>query len=395
LAFSSSAKLAGSIAPIRRDSDLASSKGSPRVDPTDWEDRVLILAMRRSRALMKLSQLRPQDRPFSTTPDPRFYYAASPHEAALERLRRAIDDGEGLMLLTGEPGTGKTLLAHLLLDRLGGDINSALLTNCRFASRGDLFRALLFDLGRPYQTMGEQELRLALAEYLLEQFAKERRTVLILDEAQGLTPDLLEELRLLGNLEAGGGKAVQIVLIAQSTILETLALPELTVLNQRLSVRMHLDPLDLHESVDYLLHQLRQAGLRPERAITDEALSVLGKNAQGVPRLLNRYTRQAMTLAEQAEADTVDVEAALEALEQLGVSAEPAEDEFPTRPTLAGELNEANSPSRITTAAPVAAPRTPLLAPPLPASAADRARGPAPDPAWYSGAMQSSKIDLE
>jgi general secretion pathway protein A len=336
---------------------------------------------------MKLSQLSLQDRPFSTTPDPRFYYAASPHEAALERLRRAIDDGEGMALLTGEPGSGKTLLAHLLLDRLGGDVNSALLTNCRFGSRSDLFRALLFDLGQEYQGLGEQELRLALAEYLLEQFGRKRRTVLILDEAQGLTPDLLEELRLLGNLEAGGGKAVQVVLIAQPTILETLSLPELAVLNQRLAIRVQLDRLDLHESVDYLLHQLRQAGIRPERAVTDEALSVLGKNAQGVPRLLNRYAREAMLLAEQMEAERVDAEVAIEALAQFGVSAEAAEEDFPTRPTLAGDLETTvASESQMSTAAGFVPSVGPTRIPSLPVSAAHRAKGLATDPAWFTGA---------
>src|ERR1043166_7497115 len=122
---------------------------------------------------MKLSYFRFQVRPFPTTPDPQFYYPATPHEAALERLRRAIDDGEALALLTGEPGTGKTLLAHLLLQRLGDDVNSALITNCRFASRADLFRAVLFDLGRPYAGICEQELRIALAEYLLDEVARE------------------------------------------------------------------------------------------------------------------------------------------------------------------------------------------------------------------------------
>src|SRR5580704_10085614 len=122
---------------------------------------------------------------------------------------------------------------------------------------------------------------------------------------------------------------------------------------------MQLNRLDLHESVDYLLHQLRQAGIRPERAVTDEALSVLGKNALGVPRLLNRYTRQAIAVAEQAEAETVDVEAAIEALEQLGVSVEPAEEEFPTRPTLAGETNEATGESRVLSRSAKVAPRMP------------------------------------
>lgn len=286
---------------------------------------------------MKLTYFRLQSRPFPTTPAPQFYYAATAHEAALERLMKGLDDGEGVLLLTGDAGTGKTLVAHLLLERLGRDLNTALLTNCRFASRADLLRALLFDLGQPHQGLGEQELRLALTSYLLDEFAGGKRTVIVLDEAQGLMPDLLEELRLLGNLEAGHGKAVQIVLVGLPALLDTLAKPELDALNQRLAVRETIDALDLHESADYLLHQLRQAGGRPERIMTDEAVSIIARTAHGVPRLLNRYAHHALAFAEQAVAERVDAEVALEALAQLGVEPEAEEDSLPARPTLTPE----------------------------------------------------------
>src|SRR5262245_15938199 len=105
---------------------------------------------------MKLSYFRLQARPFPTTPALQFYYAATPHEGALDRLLKGLDDGEGLLLLTGDAGTGKTLVAHLLLERLGRDLNTALLTNCRFVCRADLLRALLFDLGQAHQGLGEQ-----------------------------------------------------------------------------------------------------------------------------------------------------------------------------------------------------------------------------------------------
>jgi len=220
-----------------------------------------------------------QHRPFRPTPDTQSYYPATPHEYALERLARAVDDDEGLLLLTGDPGTGKTLLAHMLLERLGGEANTALITNCRFAIRADLLRSVLFDLALPQQGLSEQEMRLALTEHLLAQLAAGKRTVLIFDEAQDLTPDLLEELRLLGNLETGMGKAVQVVLVSQTAIGEKLQRPELAALSQRLAVRLRLEALDLHESADYLLHQIRSAGGRPERAMTDEAVRLIAKNA--------------------------------------------------------------------------------------------------------------------
>ncbi|MFL5341764.1 MAG: ExeA family protein [Gemmataceae bacterium] len=284
---------------------------------------------------MNLARFGLRLRPFRPTPDPQSYYPATPHEFALDRLARAVEDDEGLLLLAGDPGTGKTLLAHLLLERFGEDVQSSLITNCRFATRADLLRTVLFDLNRPHQGMGETELRLALTEHLLGQFAEGKRTLLVFDEAQDLTPDLLEELRLLGNLETARGKAVQIVLVGQPALLDTLRLPQLAVLNQRLPVRLRLEALDVHESADYLLHQIKAAGGRPERIITDEAVRLIARNARGIPRLLNQAGHQALALAESLDAEQVDVEVVIEALAALGIEAEMETEAELTPPRLA------------------------------------------------------------
>jgi general secretion pathway protein A len=260
--------------------------------------------------------------PFPTTPDSTCYYPATGHERALERLLQGLRHGEGLALLTGEPGTGKTLLCHCLLDRLRPDTTTAFLINSHLADRADLFQAILYDLSQSYEGRGEQELRLRLTEFLLKNFAAGRRTVLVVDEAQHLTPDLLEELRLLGNLEAGLGKAVQIVLSAQPTLLHTLRRPELAAFSQRLVVRVRLTPLGLEEAADYLLHHIRAAGGRPEVVITEEAVEVLARGTQGIPRLLNQAAAQALLMAESGEVEQVDAEAALEALTCLGMESE-------------------------------------------------------------------------
>jgi type II secretory pathway predicted ATPase ExeA len=265
-----------------------------------------------------------RQRPFPSTPDPACYYPATSHERALARLLRGLDDGEGLLLLTGEPGTGKTLLGHCLLERLDADVNAVLLTNSHFRDRAGLLQAVLFDLGLPYQGLGEQEMRLALTDHLLKAYAAGKRTVLVIDEAQHLDADLLEELRLWGNLEARSGKALQVVLSGQPSLLETLSSPQLAALRQRLVVRARLEPLPLQEAADYLLHHLRVAGGRPERLLADEAAELLARQARGVPRLLNQAAREALSLAAEAGAAQVDVEAALEALSLLGL--EPAEE---------------------------------------------------------------------
>jgi type II secretory pathway predicted ATPase ExeA len=261
-----------------------------------------------------------RQRPFPATPDPACYYPATDHERALARLLQGLEDGEGLVLLTGPEGTGKTLLCHCLLDRLGEGVDTAFLTNSHVPSRAALLQAILYDLSLPHESPGEQELRLALTDDLLRTYAEGRRTILLVDEAHHLTPDVLEELRLLGNLEARSGKAVQVVLIGLPPLLETLRRPELAALRQRLAVRVCLGPLPLEEAADYLLHHLRVAGGRTGQILSDEALELLARFTHGVPRLLNQAAHQALALAAEAGGGQVDAEAALEALALLDLA---------------------------------------------------------------------------
>ncbi len=258
-------------------------------------------------------------RPFRPAPVAELYYPATAHEIVLDRLLHAIADDEGLMLLTAEPGLGKTLIAHRLLERTGENITSILITNCRFNTRADFFRAILFDLGRPFNATGEQELRLNLMEAILDQVAQGKRILLVLDEAQDLTIDLLEELRLMSNIEGRGGKALAILFVAQPSIHETLRLPQLHLMNHRLAHRQSLRPLGMTEAADYVLHQIRAVGGRPDEIIDDVAVQLLARHTNGNPRLLNQAAHLAFELAHLAEAETVDAEAAIEALIQFGI----------------------------------------------------------------------------
>ncbi len=256
-------------------------------------------------------------RPFSSRPDGDYYYPASNHERALKALENAVLDLEGIAVLTGEPGTGKTLLCHRLLERLGPDINNAYLANSHVPNRTALLQSILFDLSQPYLGLSEQELRLGLMDHLLKTYESGRRTVVIVDEAQHLDPDLLEELRLLGNLEAKHGRALQVVLVAQPGLCTTLSRPETAGFQQRVAVRLTLEPLDRHEAADYLEQHIRAAGGRAKSLFTDEALEVLGSGSRGIPRLLNQAGHQALLLAHSAKLAAVDAEVALEALSIL------------------------------------------------------------------------------
>jgi type II secretory pathway predicted ATPase ExeA len=268
-----------------------------------------------------------RDRPFRPTPDAGSYYPATGHELALDRLRVALAEDQGLALLTGAPGTGKTLLCHVLLERLGNVFNPALLTNSHVGNVAGMLQAVLHDLSLPHEGRGEQELRLDLTDALLKSYAEGRPTLLIFDEAQNLPPDALEELRLLGNLEGREGKAVQVILVAQPSLLETLDQPSLAGLRQRLSVRAQLCALSQDEAADYLVHHIRAVGGKPERVFDDEALSLLARGSEGIPRLLNQTAHQALSLACRAEMDQVDAEAALEALTLCGIEVDLEEGE--------------------------------------------------------------------
>jgi type II secretory pathway predicted ATPase ExeA len=267
-----------------------------------------------------------RERPFRPIPDCQSYYPATSHEQALAQLLQAIDEDESLALLTGDPGTGKTTVGYCLLERLGERVTSAFLTNSHFHSRAGLLQAIVYDLSLPYEGRSEQELRLLLTDLLIKNCQSGKRAVLIIDEAHHLPAGLLEELRLFCNLEGSRSKAVQVVLIAQPFILETLKLPELAALAQRLMVRVRIESLGLHEAADYLVHQFRCTGGNPKTIVSDEALEVLARGTRGIARLLNQAAHQALKLSCAAGARQVDAESALEALASLGFSSALEED---------------------------------------------------------------------
>jgi general secretion pathway protein A len=272
-------------------------------------------------------------RPFAATPDSDRYYPATGHESALAALQHGLADDEGILLLTGVPGTGKTLLGQVILDRLPEDSITAFLTNGHLLDRTALLQAILYDLRLPYADRGEQVLRLRLTEQLLKNCEVGRRTLLVVDEAHLLSADLLEELRLLTNLEAGRRKALQVVLLGQPGILDTMNDPTLVALQQRLVVRGRLEPLGLAEAGDYLQHHVRQAGADPGKVFDEPAIEVLARGTGGLPRRLNQAAHQALVLADAAELPAVDAEAAIEALTVLGLSAEE-----PEEPAVAGSI---------------------------------------------------------
>lgn len=227
-----------------------------------------------------------RESPFNITPDPRFLFFSRRHREAYDHLLFGIRERKGFIQLTGEVGAGKTTLCRALLEDLGPDTRTALVLNPSF-SGAQLYRSILSELGLPYR--GNDRLRCleVLNQFLLEEVAAGRDVVLIVDEAQDLSFELLEQIRLLSNLETDQRKLLQIVLLGQNELRDKLDQRKLRQLRQRITVRYHLGALTARETAAYLRHRLHVAGAADPDLFTPLAIARLHFYARGVPRLIN------------------------------------------------------------------------------------------------------------
>jgi general secretion pathway protein A len=246
------------------------------------------------------------EKPFAITPDPRYLFLGERHADALAHLVYGITDAGGFIQLTGEVGTGKTTTVRSLLARAPANAEIALIVNPRLTPQ-EFLESLCAELGVPLPqgATGTREIVERLNARLLEAHAAGRRVVLIVDEAQNLTPEVLEQVRLLTNLETESQKLLQIILIGQPELREVLARNELRQLAQRVTARFHLEPLAPAETVAYVRHRMRVAGARNE-VFTRGALRELHRLSGGVPRLINIIADRALLGAYTEEALQVD-----------------------------------------------------------------------------------------
>ncbi|BCR03643.1 ATPase AAA [Desulfuromonas versatilis] len=225
--------------------------------------------------------------PFSIAPDPRYLYMSEAHREALAHLLYGVSSDGGFVLLTGEVGTGKTTVCRCLLEQLPEDVEVAYVINPKQTS-AELLATICDDLGIAFPE-GNSSIKVfvdRINAYLLDAHGRGRKTVLVIDEAQNLSPDVLEQLRLLTNLETSQRKLLQIILLGQPELLQLLARPDLRQLSQRITARYHLGPLSRKEVGTYVNHRLAVAGLRSQ-LFPPATLDRLHKLTGGVPRLIN------------------------------------------------------------------------------------------------------------
>ena len=245
------------------------------------------------------------EKPFAITPDPRYLYMSVRHADALAHLIYGISESGGFIQLTGEVGTGKTTLIRSLLEQLPAKAEIALILNPQLSTL-EFLQVICQELGIPATAEDTVRARIdALNAHLLRAYAEARRTVLIVDEAQALTPELLEQIRLLTNLETPKKKLLQIILIGQPELRDLLDRPEMRQVAQRITGRYHLEPLGKEDTALYVRHRMKVAGAQSD-VFTPSATAKLYRLSRGIPRLINVVADRALLAAYTRDQRLVD-----------------------------------------------------------------------------------------
>ena len=231
--------------------------------------------------------------PFDITPNPRFLFHSTKHQEAFNHLLYGIRERKGFVQLTGEVGAGKTTLCRALLEQLDTSFSTALILN-PVLNPDELMKAIATEFGLEVKGRDRLETVSAIGEFLLRQIELGRETVLIIDEAQNLTEELLEQVRLLSNIETDNRKLLQIVLLGQPELRERLNSPRLKQLRQRITVRYHLAPLTRGEVSQYIQHRLHISGAKGIPFFTAPAVWRVFHYSKGIPRLVNAVCDKAL-----------------------------------------------------------------------------------------------------
>lgn len=259
-----------------------------------------------------------KERPFNVTSDPDFFFLSTRHKEALAHLHYGVSQRTGIIVLTGEIGTGKTTICRFFINQLDKNVRTALILNPHF-SEIQLLEAIVGDFGIRAGNKNRLGLIRELNSFLLTESSRGNNVVLIIDEAQNLKPELLEQVRLLSNLETEKEKLLQVVLVGQPELNTRLNLYELRQLRQRIMVRYHILSLERPEIREYIKHRLNVAGLTNDSQIefSDEAIIAIADFSGGTPRLINMICDRALLAGFAAEEHKIGREIINKCLEEL------------------------------------------------------------------------------
>jgi len=255
-------------------------------------------------------------KPFELIPNPDFLFQSSTHKKAITYIDYGIKEKIGFILLTGEIGSGKTSIVRNLIKNLNGSVRLSRINNTKVSSE-QLIAMINEDFGLDVEGKGKTKLLSQLNEFLIGQYSDKLQPILLIDEAQNLTPDLLEEIRMLSNLETDRAKLLQIILVGQPELKKTLMMPELMQLRQRININYHIAPLTIDETEKYIKHRLSVAG-NPE-AIEFEGNMVhrIYQFSGGIPRLINILCDFGLLAAYVDSKKTVNLEIIQEVVKDL------------------------------------------------------------------------------
>jgi general secretion pathway protein A len=260
-----------------------------------------------------------REQPFGVTPDPRFLYLSAAHKEALASLYYGIEAGRGFLGLIAKPGMGKTTLLFHLLEKFRSSARTAFIFQTQCTSR-EFMRFLLSELGYEGDTQDFVRMHEEFNRRLLQEARAGNRFIVVIDEAQNLEASVLETVRLLSDFETPRAKLLQIVLAGQPELADKLASPSLSQLRQRVSIVNQIEPLPSWEIKNYVEHRLRIGGYEGPALFTEEALEQIGRVTEGIPRNVNNFCFNALSIACATRHKVVDLEVAREVISDLDIS---------------------------------------------------------------------------